>query len=115
MKRLILPIVLLIVMGCASSFAMADGEDKGKGSGRSGGEAHRQKEGNRHRHRGGHRHGRRRRPNWGFGMWAPPVYPYPYGGYYRPFYSPVPPPPQPYLPYGGYYNGNGDFGFFFNF
>jgi|LULM01.1.fsa_nt_gb hypothetical protein len=127
MKRFVLPIaVLIILLLTVTSSALAkDGEGHNKeGNSAKGRNEHRQK-GNGHHGGGGGGHGRhhghhghRHRPSWGFGLWAPPMYPYG-GGYYQPYYAPAPIapilPPQPYIrPYGGYYR-NGDFGFFFNF
>lgn len=130
MKRFILPSVILTVFLLTfTSSALAKNGDDHKGGHKGGNNAngnnskgsngHRQGNGHHgghgkhhsgHGHHGHHRH----RPNWGFGLWAPPLYPYG-GGYYQPYYGPRPMPPQPYMrPYGGYYRP-GNFGFFFNF
>ena len=126
MKRFILPIAVFVILLLAftSSTLAKDGEDHKEGNSAKGRNEHHQNgKGNGNRGGGGHgrhhgHHGHRHRPSWGFGLWAPPMYPYG-GGYYQPYYAPAPIapilPPQPYMrPYGGYYR-NGDFGFFFNF
>ena len=119
MKRFILPSVFLtiLLLTLTSSLALAkDGEGHKGGNSGKGRNEHRQG-GSGHHRGGGHgkhhgHHGHRHRPSWGFGLWAPPMYPYG-GGYYHPYHRPM--PPRPYMrPYGGYYR-NGDFGFFFNF
>ena len=121
MKRFILPSVLLtiLLLTFSSSTLAKDGEGhkgangngaKGKNTQRQGGgniDHHGRQHGHGGRYHGNHGH-HRHRPNWGFGLWAPPVYPY-----YQPYFRPM--PPRPYMrPYGGYYRP-GNFGFFFNF
>jgi len=134
MKRFILPsicLTILLLMFTPSTLAKdGDGHSGGsqsKGNHAKGNNGHRQGNGHHggqgknngryngnhgHHGHGHHGHGNRYRPNWGFGLWGQPMYPYG-RGYYNPYRRPM--PPRPYMrPYGGYYN-NGDFGFFFNF